>query len=253
MRERQYKVDEFKNRAPGSDPHYQSVCRSMVAVVRGNELEAITQIERAIDGFVALGDIQGEGRARAKAVILFRRFGHAQRTLQQATRALECLRKRPDAGYEAHVYLELGQLAAGQGNAEAASAHYEMGLQVTSTYGKGEDEIVTTARAFLSDCAATCLAMAGKWNRVEGLRRSAIESLKALNAPHLDRDLVITYSNLARDYVFTGRLGLVEPALADAKAILHAMEKRGDIDPECRGSYEGVCAEYEERLLRSRS
>ena len=46
MTKRSYKVDEFSNRAPGSDPFYESICRSMVAVLRGNFADVDTQSSR---------------------------------------------------------------------------------------------------------------------------------------------------------------------------------------------------------------
>jgi tetratricopeptide (TPR) repeat protein len=248
--ERSYKVDEFKNRAPRSDPFYEAVCRAMVAVLRGNYAEAIRHIELAIDGFVALGDIQGEGRARSKAVIVFRRGGNAQRAIQEAQRALACLQQRPDPGYAAMVHLEIGQLEAERGNIDAGLGHYQAGLALVGEPIAGEAEVVASSRAFLADVMANCLAVRGEWDRVERLRRSAIASLEGLGQPHLDRDLVITYANLGRDYVYTRRPKQAAAALGKAEAVLTAMQRRGEFDPECRASLDSARALLDRLLMR---
>ena len=244
MDERHYNVDEFPNRAPGSDPYYESICRSMVALKGGNERESIAQIGRSIDGFVAIGDVHGEGRARSKAVIVYRRFRQPQRALEEAKRALVCFQRHPDPGFEAHVYVELGQIEGDHGDAESALSQYEKGLANAGPFKVGEDEYLTSARAFLCDLMATCLAVAGQWTRVEGLRHSAIKDLKALNAPHLNRDLVITYCNLAKDYMYTGVRNKAGTALNDATQIINRMNQRGEIDPECQAIYDGTSAEF---------
>ena len=166
MSERSYSVDEFSNRAARSDPFYEAICRSMVAVVRGNGAEAIRQIELAIDGFVAIGDVQGEGRARSKATIVFRRAGNAQRVIAESERALACFKRRPDPGYAAAVYLELGQLAVERRDDNTALAHYQAGLDLVGKPVAGEEEVVANVRAFLCDLKANCLAPRREWDEV---------------------------------------------------------------------------------------
>ena len=252
MTERSYNVDEYANRAPGSDPFYESICRAMVAMVKGNTIEAIKQIEIAIDGFVALGDVQGEGRARSKAVIVFRRSGDAQRALQEAERSLACFEKFPDPGYAAMVYLETGQMEAERKNPNAALRHYQTGLDLVGEPVAGEDEVVASARAFLADVSANCLAVRREWDKVERLRRCAIASLEAMGQPHLDRDLIIMYSNLGRDYIYTRRPDAAVQALAKAEAVLNAMNERGEFDPECRASFDSASAHLDKLLLSLR-
>lgn len=252
MAERSYNVDEFANRTPGSEPFYEAICRAMVKMLKGNHAEAIRQIEFAIDGFVALGDIQGEGRAHSKAVIVFRRSGDARRAIQEAERSLACLGQKPDPGYTAMVHLEIGQLEAERNDIDAALTHYQAGLDQVGEPIAGEEEIVASTRAFLADVTANCLAVQGEWARVEQLRQSAIASLEGLGKSHLDRDLVITYSNLSRDYVYTRRLDKAGQALTKAEAVLKAMSDRGEFDPECRASFDSASAQLKELLLRLR-
>jgi tetratricopeptide (TPR) repeat protein len=252
MTERSYNVEEFTNRAPGSAPFYESICRAMVATLRGNAVEAIKEIERAIDGFVALGDIQGEGRARSKAVILFRRIGDADRATQEAERSLACFKQRPDPGYAAMVYLEIGQLEAERNNTNAALRYYQTGLDLVGDPVVGEDKVAASVRAFLSDVMANCFAVQSKWDQVEKLRRFAIASLEALGAPHLERDLVIIYANLCRDYVYTSRPNDAAQALAKGEAVLQAMSNRFEFDPECRASLDSASAQLDKLLLRLR-
>ncbi len=250
MTERSYDVEEFANRSPGSDPFYESICRAMVATLRGNEVEAIRQIERAIDGFVALGDLHGEGRARSKAVILFRRIGDVHRAIQEAERSLHCFKQYPDPGYEAMVYLELGQVASERGDTDKALGYYQTGMHRVGDPVVGEDEVSASARAFISDVSANCYAVKGQWDRVEQLRRSAIAGLEALGEPHFDRDLVISYANLGRDCIYTRRPENARQALAKAEAVLQAMRKRGDFDPECQASFDAACAQFDKLMLR---
>ncbi len=250
MTERSYNVDEYTNRAPGSDPFYESICRAMVAIIKGNDVEAIKQIELAIDGFVALGDVHGEGRARSKAVILFRRIGDVHRTIQEAEQSFICFKQCPDPGYAAMVYLEIGQLEAERDETNAALRYYQTGLDLVGDPVAGEEEDIASARAFLADASAGCLAVQGKWDEVERLRRSAIASIKALGAPHLDRDLVIIYANLGCNYAFTRRPNDASQALAKAEAVLKAMSERGDFDPECRASLDVARAQLASYLLR---
>lgn len=252
MTERSYNVDEYANRAPKSDPFYESICRAMVAMVRGNDVEAVKQIELAIDGFVALGDVQGEGRARSKAVILFRRNGDYQRAIQEAERSLACFEQQPDPGYAAAVHLEIGQLEAEREDIDKALQRYQMGLDLVGDPVVGEDEVVATTRAFIADVSANCLAVRGEWDMVKRLRRFAIASLEALDEPHLDRDLVIMYANLGRDYVYTRHPQQATQALAKAESVFKTMTERGEFDPECRASLDGASAQLDELLLRLR-
>lgn len=252
MNELSYDVEEYTNRAPGSDPYYESICRAMVAMLKGNTVEAIRQIERAIDGFVVLGDVQGEGRARSKAVIVFRRIGDARRAIQEVERSLACFKQRPEPGYEATVYLEMGQLEAERSETELALVLFQKGLYLVGDPAPGEDEVTASARAFLADVSANCYVMKGEWDKAEKLRRLAIQSLERLGEPHFDRDLVISYANLCRDYVYTRRLYDAAHALDKAEAVLQTMRERGEFDPECQATFDNAGAQLDNLQLRNR-
>lgn len=191
-------LSEYAPRREGSDGRYRLIEEAIGFLVRGHAREAQQTIERAIEEFVAVGDAQGEYRARAKAAIVYRQTNELDRAEEQSRLAITYYDTHPEPSFHATAALELGQVLYARGDLSGALTVYGNALAALGEPSSGEPKTLPQLRAFLEDCAANVHSVREEFEEAVRLRRRALPTFEAQG---LRIDSVIGWANLALDHL----------------------------------------------------
>lgn len=198
-------LDDYLPRRSGTETAYERIEQALnVGRVHGQWRVAARTIEQAIEQFVALGDPQGEHRARAKAAIVYHHLGDTARATEHATMAMRHFEQAEQAEplFFGTAALELGQVQEAAGDLAAAQAVYERALAQLRPEEKSATLDAALLRARIEDCAANVFARQRDFERAAPLRAAALATFEAQQVRF---DAVTTLCNLAKDELACGQ------------------------------------------------
>jgi CHAT domain-containing protein/Tfp pilus assembly protein PilF len=111
----------------------------------GRHEEAITVLERAIEGFRSSDDVRREARARADLGTSLRQLGRIDEAVASFEAAVPAWRKAEDPAGEAAALTQLANLQKARGELSAAELRYQQAIHLWESLDRRRDQAITLA------------------------------------------------------------------------------------------------------------